>query len=90
MDIEEFYRQLSSVMISNIEELNKKVQGWQKYYNYQSPHRPLHRKTPYEHYSESSTLCHGLLDNQQFTIHCIYEIPTRGSCRIWENTSATQ
>lgn len=48
IDEEEFYRQLGGVVISSVEEFNRRLQEWEQFYNYHRPHGSLDGQTPYE------------------------------------------
>lgn len=48
IDAEEFYRQLEGVEISGAEELDRRLQEWERFYNYERPHGALDGQTPYE------------------------------------------
>jgi transposase InsO family protein len=48
IDAEEFYRLLDGVVIDNAQVFNDKLQEWEDFYNYHSPHGGLDGQTPYE------------------------------------------
>jgi len=48
IDDEEFYKQLEGIVISDMDEFNKRLAHWQNYYNYHRPHGSLGGETPYE------------------------------------------
>jgi transposase InsO family protein len=52
IDGEEFYRQLQGVVITNLEEFNRRLQEWERFYNYERPHGALQGQTPYERLRE--------------------------------------
>lgn len=58
IDEEEFYRQLEGVVISTVEEFNRRLQEWERFYNYDRPHGALSGQTPYERLRERLG-CHG-------------------------------
>jgi transposase InsO family protein len=48
IDAEEFYRQLTGVLIDDAQLFNDKLAEWQNFYNYHRPHGSLGGQTPYE------------------------------------------
>ncbi len=55
IDDEEFYRQLEGVVVSGLEELNRRLAVWERFYNFERPHGGLDGQTPYERLRERLT-----------------------------------
>jgi len=48
IDEEEFYRQIEGIVVSSADQYNKRLEQWERFYNYERPHGSLGGQTPYE------------------------------------------
>ena len=62
IDDEEFYRQLDGVVVSGLEELNRRLATWERFYNFERPHGGLGGQTPYERLRERLTRPSSVMD----------------------------
>ncbi len=62
IDDEEFYRQLDGVVVSGLEELNSRLQVWERFYNFDRPHGALNGQTPYERLRQRLKLVQSVTD----------------------------
>lgn len=62
IDGEEFHRQLEGVVISGLDELNRRLKTWEHFYNFERPHGGLDGQTPYERLRERLRLAPSVTD----------------------------